>query len=183
MKAYKGFNKDLSCYGGLLPFIPKPFQYEIGKTYEHDGKIEMCSSGFHACTMLKDVLEYYPAVFCHTNTDFRYCIVECDGEIKKSNKDSKICCNRITILRELSKKEMFSIIQKETEGDSDYNSKTIHKMLYGKIIFNLVSKLFDVCESIENKFLLLKYNILCKIYKNFDKHYKLINHEQFGRHK
>ncbi len=31
MKAYKGFNKDMTCRG---------FQYEEGKEYEQDGKIE-----------------------------------------------------------------------------------------------------------------------------------------------
>ena len=38
MKGYKGFDKDLSCRG---------FQYEIGKTYECEGKITLCENGFH----------------------------------------------------------------------------------------------------------------------------------------
>lgn len=36
MKAYKGFNKDMTCRG---------FQYEIGKTYETD-EADLCNSGF-----------------------------------------------------------------------------------------------------------------------------------------
>ena len=40
VKGYKGFNQDLTCRG---------FQYEIGKTYEYNGEIELCSSGFHFC--------------------------------------------------------------------------------------------------------------------------------------
>lgn len=39
MKAYKGFNKDLTCRG---------FQYEEGKTYEEQ-EAKLCESGFHAC--------------------------------------------------------------------------------------------------------------------------------------
>lgn len=39
MKAYKGFNKGLTCRG---------FQYEEGKTYEEQ-EAKLCKSGFHAC--------------------------------------------------------------------------------------------------------------------------------------
>jgi len=39
MKAYKGFNQDMTCRG---------FQYEEGKTYETD-KAVLCEAGFHAC--------------------------------------------------------------------------------------------------------------------------------------
>ena len=38
VKGYKVFNPDWTCSG---------FQYEVGKTFEHDGNIEMCGSGFH----------------------------------------------------------------------------------------------------------------------------------------
>ncbi|SMB88008.1 hypothetical protein SAMN05660772_02797, partial [Pasteurella testudinis DSM 23072] len=34
--AYKGFNKDLQC---------RDYQYEIGKTFKHKGKVEACESG------------------------------------------------------------------------------------------------------------------------------------------
>ena len=37
MKAYKGFNKDMTCLG---------VQYEIGKEYEAD-RVKCCESGFH----------------------------------------------------------------------------------------------------------------------------------------
>lgn len=82
MKAYKGFNKDLTCRG---------FQYEVGKEYEMAGKVEPCERGFHACENPFDVLEYYGDALNH-----RYCEVEQSGDVKKdSNKSvsSKIRIN------------------------------------------------------------------------------------------
>ena len=50
MKVYKGTDKDMKCRG---------FQYELGKTAEVGGDIELCKSGLHACEMPLDVLSYY----------------------------------------------------------------------------------------------------------------------------
>lgn len=48
---FKGFDKDLKC---------KDYQYEVGKEFEEEGKIEACSKGFHFCENPLDVLGYYP---------------------------------------------------------------------------------------------------------------------------
>jgi len=48
---YKGFSKNLTCQG---------FQYKEGETYEHEGKIQLCFTGFHFCTEPADTLYYYP---------------------------------------------------------------------------------------------------------------------------
>ena len=84
--AYKGFNTDLTC---------RDFQFQIGETYTHDGKVEACASGFHACENPLDVFNYY-------NPTSRFAIVECSGEInKESNSDSKIACGSIHIKAEI----------------------------------------------------------------------------------
>ena len=51
IRAYKAFNSDLTCIG---------FQYEVGKEYQHKGKLELCESGFHACLKLVDCFRFYP---------------------------------------------------------------------------------------------------------------------------
>ena len=51
---YKAFDPDFSCRG---------YPYTVGKTFEHNGKIELCSGGFHFCHKDPfDVFEHYPLV-------------------------------------------------------------------------------------------------------------------------
>ena len=78
--AYKGFDADMTCRG---------FQYEIGKTYEHNGDISLCESGFHACRCPLDVFGYYPP------TDSVYALVEMSGEHDHGN--DKTVSSKITI--------------------------------------------------------------------------------------
>ena len=85
IKAYKGFNKDLTC---------RRFQYEVGEEYEQDGKISTCNNGFHACENPYDVLNYYGDIL-----ENRYCEVEQSGEIDKSK--DKTASSRIKIKAEI----------------------------------------------------------------------------------
>ena len=85
--AYKGFDENLKCRG---------FQYEVGKEYVHDGEVECCSSGFHACTNPFDVLDYYDA-----NGKNRFCVVEQSGTIKSEDIDSKQSSSKIKIKAEI----------------------------------------------------------------------------------
>ena len=85
MKCYKGFDKDLKCFGG--------FQYEIGKTFETD-KANICDCGFHACENPMDVFNYFPP------SDSRYCEVELDANDQTHN-GSKRVGKRIRIETEI----------------------------------------------------------------------------------
>ena len=49
VKAYKGFNKDMTCRG---------FKYEEGKKYETENA-SLCNEGFHACLNPLDCFRYY----------------------------------------------------------------------------------------------------------------------------
>ena len=81
MKAYKGFNKDMTCRG---------FQYEERKTYETK-KAVCCEAGFHACEDPLDCFRYY------SPNESEYHEVECDGNIDNNDDDSKIACTKIKI--------------------------------------------------------------------------------------
>ena len=84
IKAYKGFNTDLTC---------RDFQYEVGKEYEQKGKIEVCGNGFHACENPMNVFRYYPP------NNSRYCEVEQSGTIGRSI--DKIASSKIRIQCEI----------------------------------------------------------------------------------
>ena len=90
MKGYKVFNPDWTC---------RDFQYEPGKTFEYDGEIKLCESGFHFCKKLEDCFEYYDL-----DIKNHVCEVETDGLVKTEH--SKSVTNKLTIGRELSWKEV-----------------------------------------------------------------------------
>ena len=85
IKAYKAFDKDLSCRG---------FKYEVGKKYEETGNIKACEKGFHACPYPLDVFGYYAPA------GSRFCEVEQSGKIDDSESD-KVCSSKIRIGAEL----------------------------------------------------------------------------------
>ncbi|MCO7511391.1 hypothetical protein NJH77_19285 [Serratia fonticola] len=85
---FKGFKTDLTCRG---------FQFEIGKTYEHQGKVEACAAGFHSCEYPLDCFSYYPPA------ESRYAEAVAEGEVSREDGgDSKIASAKITISAEIS---------------------------------------------------------------------------------
>jgi len=84
--AYKGFDRNMQCRG---------YQFAIGQTYEHDGKVEACASGFHACEHPLDVLDYYAP------SESRYAVVEQRGDLSRHGEDTKVASRLITIKSEI----------------------------------------------------------------------------------
>ena len=83
---YKGFDKNLQCRG---------FQYAIGQTYQHEGPVEACAGGFHACEHPLNVFSYYAPA------GSRFAVVEQGGELSRHIDDTKVASRTITIKAEI----------------------------------------------------------------------------------
>ena len=92
--AYKGFDANLQC---------RSFQYKIGETFIHSGKVKACESGFHSCEYPLDICNYYPPA------QSRFAVVKASGDIsKEENGDSKIASASLTIVAEIGIPELVS---------------------------------------------------------------------------
>lgn len=87
MKGYKAFDSDLTC---------RNFKYEIGHTYEMEGKPVICEKGFHFCKSIADTYKYYPG-----SDSTRICEVEALGDVVTDD-NIKFCTNKIRIVREIT---------------------------------------------------------------------------------
>ncbi|MEH0703145.1 hypothetical protein HPO94_12030 [Citrobacter portucalensis] len=85
---YKGFNKDLQC---------RDYQFAIGETYHHEGKVEACGSGFHACGCPFDVFGYYPPADSRFAETISFGVTD-----REEGGDTKIASASITIKAELT---------------------------------------------------------------------------------
>lgn len=81
MKAYKGFNRDMTC---------RSFQYAEGETYE-TYEAKLCESGFHACENPVDCFDYYDPA------ESVYHEVELEDVSDERSHDSKVVGKRIKI--------------------------------------------------------------------------------------
>ncbi|HGK4675209.1 TPA: hypothetical protein ACJ2WV_004510, partial [Kluyvera georgiana] len=85
---YKGFNKDLQC---------RDYQFALGETYYHEGKVEACGSGFHACECPFDVFGYYPPAGSRFAETISFGTAD-----REEGGDTKIASASITIKAELT---------------------------------------------------------------------------------
>ena len=91
MYAYKGFEPDLSCRG---------YRFVMGKNVTPEANC--ASNGFHCAENPLDCLSYYGDM----NRSIYY-LVQPGGDIDEDDRDSKIACTELTILRRLTRKEFF----------------------------------------------------------------------------
>ena len=117
MKAYKGFNHDMTCRG---------FQYEEGKTYEMEGYVECCEKGFHACEYPLDCFAYYAP------SQSVYREVEQDGKLSRAEDDTKVASSKITVGAKLDiaglVKASFEYIKERADKTKSNHSKAKRKI-------------------------------------------------------
>ena len=114
VKGYKGMHKDMKAH--------YDFQYELGKTYtvEDPDSVSICEYGYHFSLNLKDVFRYYDLK--NNNRFFKV-----EALVRKKDYDEygktytttifsdrvdKLVAKEITILEEVSVKEMFEEIKR-----------------------------------------------------------------------
>lgn len=93
VKGYKVFNPDWTCRG---------FQYEVGKTYKHEGNIMMCGAGFHFCQNISDCFNYY-------EFDINNKVAEVEAIGFTDTQNDKSVTNEIKIIRELTWQEVLDL--------------------------------------------------------------------------
>ena len=141
---YKVMNQDMTCYGG-----GKPFQYELGKTYECKGKIKPCKNGFHFCKNIFNTLKYYSNI----KGDKRFFKIQYDKCIDEL---AKSVTNKITILEEVN---IFDFIN-DSMSERDWNwisrfqklSEDFIREFQDKVVWNRISSYQKLSESFIREF-------------------------------
>ncbi len=123
MLAYKGFDKGLICRG---------YQFKMGLNVTE--KANCVENGFHCAENPLDCLTYYPKLF-----DSEYFIVDAGGDIDEDNRDSKISCTHLKILKRLTPKELLLhalayINDHPFREDSNHVEKDSHEAYNGYVV-------------------------------------------------
>lgn len=114
MLAFKGFNSRLQATMGK-----GTFQFEPGKTYE-EKECKCARNGFHCAENPLCVLSYYGGM------DDRFFLVEAAGDINQDGSGSRISCTKLTLKKEISRKELavcackYMLDHPEREMESDH---------------------------------------------------------------
>lgn len=164
---YKGLNSNLKTHNG--------FQYELNRNYRMDN-VKICLNGFHACLDPLDCFYFY------YNNDSRY--FRCEGLYEPSNVNinypTKISCNAIYIMNELTLQEMCNISYSNYPHQWQHGLRIL-KQNNGYILVNnngvklFNNNIYERIEIIDENVCFIYidgvkylYNLTTKNYTNFD---------------
>ena len=116
---YKALNWNMRSHVFYPGKEDKGFRYKIGEIYNltptisfPDNRVVVCQHGFHYCNRLYGVYFYYPE-----SSGTRVFVIEPGGtrayKFDPVYRFRKYACSRIRLIRELSRSEIFEILEKE----------------------------------------------------------------------
>ncbi len=116
MRAFKAFNKDMSCTLGQ-----GRYQYAENTTYQED-KAQAHETGFHCAEYILDCFRYYTCT-----KDAVVCPVEALGDIDEDGNDTKISCTVMKIGTRLKPEEIvFEAIRYLAKHPKFKDIKNVH---------------------------------------------------------
>lgn len=152
IKGFKAFNRDLTSMNC--------FQFEVGKTYCHNGPVAICQSGFHFCQDLIDLDKYYSF-----SNDIRVCEVEASRQIYHLG--NKSVCSELKIIRELPFEEWTEVVLGRADPFTKLNllknSNITEKIVKSCL---LSDDAFIRCEAIKKGEAFLSEDILTELFKD-----------------
>jgi hypothetical protein len=119
MKGYKA-SYDGKCMNDFL--------FEVGKTYEFDGKPKCCWQGFHFCENAADVFYYYNFLW----DDFVLFEINALGDLDE--RMHKSCTNKIEIVRIVPKEEYKDVFDPEYAKFDEQGRLIWYRHLYNGIL-------------------------------------------------
>lgn len=97
-KNYKAFKVDMSCRG---------YKFKMGKWSEEVADPLVCMRGYHYCTTLFDIFNYYCGEY---DRDFIICECEVGNIVNGQSEDSLKATNKIKPTRKLEWQEILNIL-------------------------------------------------------------------------
>ena len=95
MKVFKATRSDMTCRMGN-----GIFRYQLGVQAVADGS-KCGRTGLHACEYVMDCTRYYDLA-CRN----RFFLAEAGGDIAEDGTDTRIACTELTLVQELTRREM-----------------------------------------------------------------------------